>query len=552
MLSTVTVDGQRFALRGLPPLGQGGEAEVFDLGDGRALKILKAPDHPDYAGLPAAQAAAAVRLAGLGDKLAAFPRRLPPRVVAPSALATAGRRGPVVGYAMPRVTGDAIAVAADPRWRRSAGVDGNAVVAALRDLAATLAAIHAAGTVVGDLNDQGVLVDWAAARAWLIDTDSFQYDRWPCTVFSERFVDPRLCDPAAPALTPAQPHDRDSDNFALAVLVFRSLLGVGPYGGVHQPADPARRLAPLARIRAGVTVLDPDVVYPRAALPWRVLPDELLGHFAAVFGRGQRGPWPAPLLERLRWTRCAACGGEHARRTCPSCRTAVAVAAVVSHGAVRARRLDPSALVAHSWAVGRAAVAGAPAVWMTGGALWHQAAYGAEPVGQIVAGATLAWTGRRFGVGLWRAGGYQVAFTFRPDRRGLDERPVLPRLRGHLAAAHAVIGDDRGWLVLREVTDGKETITCAAVLADGTVAALTAPADDPGWLAGAAGGCAVGAVLFVPTDDGIVRVEIVAGVPTATRRFPDTARFVAAGDELFAGPSGLDVRISDGAVRLEL
>jgi DNA-binding helix-hairpin-helix protein with protein kinase domain len=165
VLSTVTVDGQRFALRGLPPLGQGGEAEVFDLGDGRALKILKAPDHPDYAGLPAAQAAAAVRLAGLGDKLAAFPRRLPPRVVAPSALAIAGRRGPVVGYAMPRVTGDAIAVAADARWRRSAGVDGNAVVAALRDLAATLAAIHAAGAVVGDLNDQDVLVDWATARA---------------------------------------------------------------------------------------------------------------------------------------------------------------------------------------------------------------------------------------------------------------------------------------------------------------------------------------------------------------------------------------------------
>jgi hypothetical protein len=552
VLSTVVLDGRRIAVRGLAPLGQGGEAEVLDLGDGRALKLHKAPDHPDYAGLPAAQAAAAARLAALGDKLAAFPRNLPARVVAPTALATAGRRGPVVDYAMPRVSGDALAVAAEPRWRRDSGVDRNAVVAALRDLVATVAAVHAAGAVIGDLNDQGVLVDWAAARAWLIDADSFQYGRWPCTVFSERFVDPRLCDPAAPALALARPHDRDSDAFALAVLIVRCLLGVGPYGGVHQPADPARRLSPLARVRAGVTIFDRDVVYPRAATPWQVLPDELLAHLDAVFARGQRGPWPVLLLERVRWTRCTACGAQHARPTCPSCTAAVAAPVVVAHGAVRARRVERAALVPHTWPVGRAATAGAPPVWMAGGALWRQAAHGAEAIGQIVAGATHAWVGRRLGVGLWRAGGYQVAFTFRPDRRGLDERPVLPRLRGHLASVHAVVGDDRAWLVLRETTGGKDTMTVAAIDADGNVACVTAPADDAGWLAGAAGGCAVGGFLFVPSDEGIVRVEVVAGAPAATRRFPDTARFVAAGDELFAGPGGLDVRTSDGAVHLEL
>ena len=31
-------------------VGKGGEGEVFDLGDGRAFKLFKGPNHPDYVG----------------------------------------------------------------------------------------------------------------------------------------------------------------------------------------------------------------------------------------------------------------------------------------------------------------------------------------------------------------------------------------------------------------------------------------------------------------------------------------------------------------------
>ena len=44
----------------LPALGTGGEADVYDLGD-RALKLYKGPHHPDVAGDPAREAAAAAR-----------------------------------------------------------------------------------------------------------------------------------------------------------------------------------------------------------------------------------------------------------------------------------------------------------------------------------------------------------------------------------------------------------------------------------------------------------------------------------------------------------
>jgi len=547
----VWLEGQRVSVAPSAQLGQGGEAEVYDLGDGRALKLFKPPGHGDFVGLPAQQQAAAARLAAMQHKLAAFPRGLPDRVVAPAALATSRKGGDVVGYAMAKVAGEALARHGEVRWRRDRGVPANTVVAVLRDLAATMAAVHAAGVVIGDFNDLNVLVD--GDRAWLIDADSFQYGRWPCPMFSERFVDPRLCDAAAPAPVLVRPHDRDSDAFALAVMIFRCLLLVGPYGGVHQPADPARRIAPAARPLRGVAVFDPDVVYPKAAIPWAVLPDELLAHFDAVFARGQRGAWPASLLASLRWTRCSACGAEHARPTCPSCRTRTAAPAVAVRGRVRATRLDPRELRPRSWAIGAAPAPGAPAVWLDGGTLWRQTPIGAEALGQVLAGHTRAWVGAAWGLGLWRAGGYQVAFTFRVDRRGLDERVVLPRVRGHLLDAHAAVGDDRAWLFWREVLAGRETVHAAVVSARGDVLATAAvAADEADWMTGHRGACAVGPHLFVPTDAGVVRVEVDAGALAVTRRFPDTADFVSSGDELFAGPGGLDVRKPDGAIRLEL
>src|SRR4029079_9301897 len=84
-------------------LGKGGEAYVFDLGGGRALKLFKSPDHPDYQGLPVEQKAAEQRIALHQKKLRAFPAGLPRQVTAPAELATDRSGRAVVGYAMEAV-----------------------------------------------------------------------------------------------------------------------------------------------------------------------------------------------------------------------------------------------------------------------------------------------------------------------------------------------------------------------------------------------------------------------------------------------------------------
>jgi hypothetical protein len=231
------------------------------------------------------------------------------------------------------------------------------------------------------------------------------------------------------------------------------------------------------------------------------------------------------------------------------CRTVVARPAAIVRGNVRAQQVDPATLAPASSSVPARPTPGAR-VWLDGGTLWRAGTLGPEPIGQVLAGLTRAWTSDTLGCGLYRAGGYTVAFTFRPDRRGLNDRVAIPKLRGALIDVHAVCGDDRVWLWWHEALAGRHTVRCAAIAPDGSVLGLAeSPADDPTWLTGVRGACAVGPYLFVPTDAGIVRVEVERGALAPTRTFPDTAELVTAADRLVVARGGLGVISGSGGAR---
>ncbi len=563
MNRTVWVDGARMQLDPGALLGEGGEAEVYDLGDGRVLKWWKPADHPDFECQLDAQAAAALRITERPAKLRALPRSLPASIVMPCGVALAGKRSAeIVGYLMPKVTGDSLHCYGEPRWRREHPIDGADLVALLLALHDAIAGLHRAGIVVGDCNDLNVLVD--GREVHLIDVDSYQFGGFACPMFSERFVDPRLCDEPG---VPVRPHDEASDWFAFAVMAFRSLLGVGPWGGVHQPADPTQRCPPSARAHRRISVYAADIVYPRAARPLASLPDELSAELRAIFERDYRGVFPRVLLERLRLRRCSACNEEHARVRCPSCQTQAHVPPAIVHGRLRWQPIAPSELT-FAYEVGRATP-----VWLDGGALhrrtpasrqaskhpWGER-LGPERIGNVLARQTRAWVGRTLGVGFYRAGGYAVGFVFHPDRGVLDDRVLLPKIRGQLVAAHATIsiGDDpRAWLWLTTSEPswtthaGRLVTTCVVIGADATVLASQTLADST-WLAGVTGACAAGPHLFVPTDEGVVRIDIVAGAIVQTRTFAETAPLITSSDRLALSPGCIDAIRRDDAIRMQL
>ena len=89
-------------------------------------------------------------------------------------------------------------------------------------------------------------------------------------------MDPLLCVPDATQLLLHQPHTAASDWYAYTVMLMQCLLFVGPYGGVYWPKYPAHRVLPEARPVHRMTIFHPEVQYPKPAIPYGTLSDELL------------------------------------------------------------------------------------------------------------------------------------------------------------------------------------------------------------------------------------------------------------------------------------
>lgn len=294
----VSLSGKRVKVSDADLLGEGGEARVYRLGT-QALKIF----HPGGD-------------ARLFDqklkKLASFPAGLPAAVMGPTGLAM-DNAGRVIGYTMPLVAGaEDFGRLAQRKWRLGV-VSNDQLTELFRELHGVVEQLHALGVVIGDFNDGNVLVKPSpqpVGKVALIDADSMQFGGFPCPVGHERFLDPRLY---GADLASAPRFDDGSDWYAFAVLLFQSLLSVHPFGGTH-----AKLPTLLRRAEARHSLMQSDVVVPRLAVPPKVLPDDLLHWFLAVFEKDARQTFPPSLLQ-LAWTKCA-CGLEHARAVCPECR----------------------------------------------------------------------------------------------------------------------------------------------------------------------------------------------------------------------------------------
>ncbi|UBF26615.1 hypothetical protein K9N68_00960 [Kovacikia minuta CCNUW1] len=315
----VYVNGKKIRADPKRAIGKGGEADVFDIGQGKALKLFKQPHHPDYQGLPNEQQTARDRLQLQQQKLPQFPRNLPDRVIAPEELAKDKASKIIYGYTMPFLNGTEILLRYGERSFRQAGISQQQVVQIFQDLHDTVSKLHFAGVVIGDFNDLNVLIE--GTKAYLIDADSFQFGAFPCQMFTARFVDPLLCNRQATQPILQQAHNANSDWYAFAVMLMQCLLFVDPYGGVYKPKDVSQQIPQAARSLHRITIFHPEVRYPKPAIPYKVLPDELLHYFQQVFEQDKRGEFPRSLLNNLNWRICQSCGLEHARSVCPECRS---------------------------------------------------------------------------------------------------------------------------------------------------------------------------------------------------------------------------------------
>jgi hypothetical protein len=518
-MTTVYTNGQRVHLDDRDLLGVGGEGRVFRAGN-QALKVF-------FAMTDARK-----------KKLAAFPTGLPEAVVGPLALCT-DPRGNVVGYAM-RALDRAVDIhrLGQRNWR-DANMTANDVLATFRDVGATVAALHARGIVVGDLNDGNVVVTSDASpgasapkwRPWLIDTDSMQFAHFPCVVAHERFLDPRLygVDLAATGAL-----SRESDFFALAVMLFASLLFVHPFGGAH-----ASYPTMLRRAEARHSVLRGDVKLPHSATRPDVLPDDVLAWFTRVFDRDAREALPAALLD-ARFTRCA-CGVEHARRVCPACTVAVAA------GSPRLPALSPVRTLGRIRATTMTREDGARFITSS---LEHDQRVHLEGdslvradgtrIGQLLENQTHVRAGATLGFAFYRAGLFTMSFVFDMTRGPLRQL-ALPNIEGRLIDWTATFDD--GHVLFSTATEKDGRVLHAAHLVDDKGAILASEAGAAGsssMLQGIRGKCLAGGAILAPTDDGLVllRADRASRTFVPIRAYPETRDLVPSDADLLVGPGG--------------
>ncbi|NJN71920.1 MAG: hypothetical protein HC799_03435 [Limnothrix sp. RL_2_0] len=246
-------------------IGKGGEAEIYCLNKKEVVKLFKQPNHIDFSQNLEAQKSAAERIQEHQTKLQQFPTNLPANILSPTALVQ-DKSSKILGYTMPYLQGtNALYRYGDRRFREQNGIDHQQVTKLFIQIHDTLKKIHQANIIVGDFNDLNILVE--QNTPYFIDTDSWQFKTFICQLFTARFVDPLLCDRHLDYPQLSVTHNTDSDWYAFAVMLFRSLLYVEPYGGIYKNKKIPQSARPLHRI----TVFNADVKYPKPALPYKIL-----------------------------------------------------------------------------------------------------------------------------------------------------------------------------------------------------------------------------------------------------------------------------------------
>ena len=179
-------------------------------------------------------------------------------------------RSEPLGFLMPRIGGREAHVLYGPKQRQAEfpSADWKFLLAAARNIAAAVATVHAAGHIIGDINQKGFLIE-RNATVRLIDCDSFQISArgrlYPCVVGVPEFTAPELQGQRFDTLARTIHHD----GFGLAVLIFQILfMGRHPFAGrfVGRGEMPPERAIREFRFAYSQTAATKEMLPPPHAL----------------------------------------------------------------------------------------------------------------------------------------------------------------------------------------------------------------------------------------------------------------------------------------------
>ncbi|WFB10650.1 hypothetical protein LRS74_29155 [Streptomyces sp. LX-29] len=288
-------DGVRVTLAELPLKG-GGQAAVYPVvgDDGVVVKIYR--ERQDDA--QERRLTRMLAMSPLGGR--PTDRSQQPELAWPTAVAR-GADGEFLGYAMRRfgepdhvqlvgLFSKAQRLRLFPEradWRFLLGVAWN--------LSFMTARVHHEGLVIGDFSSSNVVVDRNGFITFL-DCDSIAFtdpvsgEPFPCLMHTTDY--------SAPERQAGGPASRESDAFALAVLVYQLLTaGNHPFGGVPHDSDADSTVKDNIAASISYVVKPERVTVPRGIIDPSVLPPALLDLARTAFGPGVTDPAARPTAQ---------------------------------------------------------------------------------------------------------------------------------------------------------------------------------------------------------------------------------------------------------------
>jgi serine/threonine protein kinase len=215
--------------------------------------------------------------------------------------------GAFVGFAMPRLNiGEELTeLYKYPPGRYNASTLQKIVVA--QNICAVISEVHRAGYVFGDFNPGNIGVDVRTGHVAFLDTDSYHIrddmsgKTYRCKVCLPGYAAPEVlkaCGDRDFADAPLPTFTKESDNFALAIHIFRLLMnGFNPFNGINDDERVSQ-----ASLALGNEAIKRDAYCFKlgkkplsvAVPPLRAMPEEIGALFNRAFIDGRRDPKKRP------------------------------------------------------------------------------------------------------------------------------------------------------------------------------------------------------------------------------------------------------------------
>ena len=239
------------------PLTEGGEGVIYEL-NGQIIKIYKP----------------VVNIKSKKNKVQMLIKKsLPKEVISPKDIVV-DKSGKFIGFSMDKVEGEELKKLTNKKFLTTNNITIKDILSMLVKIQRVVEELHNNGIYIGDLNDQNILFD-KQFNIYFIDCDSWTVENEKCEVVMDLFKDPLL---------QLNNFDEKTDTYSLAVLAWKMLTRIHPFGGTMNPD-----MNIVDRMKNGLSVIDnPKVVIPKTIRSWRNLSPDLINKMKSIFENHSR------------------------------------------------------------------------------------------------------------------------------------------------------------------------------------------------------------------------------------------------------------------------